>query len=256
MKLIGIIFLFAAFSFSGLLGQTLYVAEAITENGEPIGANNYWKIKPWGKSLFIILDNEGKEIDDNIIYLFVDKKNDESYAPFDSKSVNIESRTTWVSYNYKFKESGQYEIYFINTSHQKLASLKVLIEAEEHSYTEAATTSRYYDNSKIIFCEKVLYGGSTLGVKNKSAFQENSGLIYLKLENYAPLKTSRILVDVWRKKNRAFEYDEFIESKKYQVNPDWPDTFFKYKFKETGQYKFTIYNENEVQITSGYFTIY
>jgi len=256
MKLIQLIFLLAAFSFSGLLGQTLYVAETVTENGEPIGAFNYWKIKPWGKSLFIILDNEGNEINDNIIYLFVDKKNDESYAPFDSKAVTIESSATWVSYNYKFTESGEYEIYFINTSQEKLASLKISIESEEHAYTEAATRSRYYDNSKIIFCAKVLFGGTTLGVRNRTAFQESSGLIYLKLENYAPLKTSIILVDVWRKKNRTFEYDEFIESKKYRVDPEWPDTFFKYQFSETGQYKFAIYNENEVQIVSGYFTIY
>lgn len=240
-----------------ITAQKVYVCESFTEDGEPIGVANNWSIKPWGTFLYIFLDSEGSSLEGNLIYLFVDKKEDNKYQPFDSKAINIDYDEKWIAYNYKFTLPGEYEIYFITADQKRIASSNVYIKYEEtFTSSHRIVNSSYYDNCRIVFCEKILVGGEPLGVKRSMSLSSSDKSIYVLLNNYAPMRTSKFLVDVWRKKNRAFEYDEFVESKKYSLNPDWPDAFFKYEFKRTGDYKFLIYNEDEVLIKSAYFTVY
>ena len=110
-------------------------------------------------------------------------------------------------------------------------------------------------NVKLIFCEKVLVGGTPIGITKRASLRENGGQIYIKLTNYSPLKSEVILVDFWRKEYRSFEYDEYIESKKFRIDPEWVDTFFKYKFPKAGEYKIVIYNQEEVLIKTGYINV-
>jgi hypothetical protein len=236
--------------------QQVYFVESYTEDGTPIGAANEWEIKPWGSFLYILLDTEDDTLRGNILYLFVDKKEDGEFQPFDSKTINIHYNQKWVVYNYKFTQTGEYDVYFITADQQRFAGERVKIKFEESFTNPSRNVGRsYYDNCKIIFCRKVLVGGKPLGITNSIGLSNNSGQIYVLLNNYRALNTSKILVDIWRKKNRAYEYDEFVESKKFRINPDWPDTFFKYNFTEVGDYKITVYDENEGLIKSGYFTV-
>lgn len=69
------------------------------------------------------------------------------------------------------------------------------------------------------------------------------------------LNSTKLLVDIWKKENSKFDYDKFVESKKFEMDPTWPDVFFRYKFKEPGEYKIAIYNSNEVLIKSGYIRV-
>ena len=236
------------------MAQTIYVADSATEDNEPINAKNYWEIEPWGKTLHIILDNEGTTIDGNVVYLFIDKYSDGKYQPFDSKSINIQPNTKRVNYDYKFSETGKYKLYYINISQQKLASVTVTI-SEKTRKIKAIKRSNYYDNVSLVFCEKVLVGGTPIGITKRASLSENNGEIYIKISNFSPLKTEVILVDFWRKEYRSFEYDEYIESKKYRVDPEWADTYFKYKFPKAGEYKIVIYNQAEVLIKTGYISV-
>lgn len=237
--------------------QQIYFSQSITDKGKSIGAKNVWEIKPWGSFLYITLDNEGKSLQKNILYLFIDKMEDDVYQPFDSKAINIDYDDTWASYNYKFVLPGQYKAYFISTDKERLAEEEVSIKFEQEFVSSRKEVSRsYYDNCRITFCEKILVGGEPLGVRRYISMSKNGSSITVLVNNYAPLNTSKFLVDVWRKKNRAFDYDEFVESKKYRLNPDWSDAFFKYTFKRPGEYKFSIYNEDEVLIDAGYITVY
>jgi hypothetical protein len=188
-------------------------------------------------------------------YLFIDKKNGDTFQPFDSKSINIDHRPEWVVYNYKFTQTGEYDVYFITFEQKRYAGEKITINYEKSfARPEQASSGVYYDNCKIIFCKKILVGGKPLGEVNSISLSQIS-TIYIQLNNYRPLNTGKILLDVWRKKNRMFEYDEYIESKKYRINPDWADAYFKYTFTQPGEYKFSIYNENEITIKTGYFSV-
>ncbi|MCF6269294.1 MAG: hypothetical protein L3J41_06280 [Melioribacteraceae bacterium] len=236
-------------------GQTIYVAESVTEQNEPINAHNYWEIEPWGKSLFIILDSENQDIEGNIVYLFIDKYTDGKYQPYDSKSINIKEKNRRIKYDYKFTETGKYKLYYINVSQEKLASTVVTISEKIRKQNATVKRSNYYDNIKLIFCEKVLVGGTPIGITKKASLRENGGQIYVKLTNFSPLKTEVILVDFWRKEYRSFEYDEYMESKKFRIDPEWSDTYFKYKFPKAGEYKIVIYNQEEVLIKTGYINV-
>ena len=235
-------------------GQTIYIADTATEQNEPINAQNYWEVDPWGKSLFIILDNEIQEVDGNIVYLFIDKYVGGEYQPFDSKSINIEENRRRIKYEYKFTESGKYKLYFINISQENIASTVVTI-SEKARKKDITKRSNYYDNIELLFCEKVLVGGIPIGVTKRASLRENGGQIYIKLTNFAPLKSEIIIVDFWRKEYHTFEYDEYMESKKFRIDPEWFDTFFKYKFPKAGEYKIVIYNQEEVLIKTGYINV-
>ncbi|MBN1302105.1 MAG: hypothetical protein JW995_12900 [Melioribacteraceae bacterium] len=237
--------------------QQVYFADSFTEDGEPIGAKNEWEIKPWGSFVYVLLDPEETRIKGNIIYLFVDRLEGDSYEPFDSKAINIGYGRKFVAYNYKFTKTGKYEVYFIAADQTRIAGEQVTIKFEESFINPVRnTSSAYYDDCKITFCKKILVGGETLGVMRSTSISRGGNKVFIQLNNYKPLNTSKFLVDVWRKKNRAFQYDEFVESKKYSLNPDWNDAFFSYTFTQPGDYKFSVYNEDEVLIKSGFFTVY
>jgi hypothetical protein len=248
-----IFFLLVTISIS--TAQTIYVAESVTETNEPINAKNYWEIDPWGKSFFIVFDNEGETIEGNILYLFIDKYEDGKYIPFDSKSINIKPNSKRIKYDYNFSETGKYKLYFINVSQEKLASIVVTMSNKNKVKERTVKRSNYYDNVQLIFCKKILVGGTPMGITKRASLSENNGEIYVKITNFSPLKSEVILVDFWRKEHRSFEYDEYVGTKKYKIDPEWADTYFKYKFKQPGEYKIVIYNQAEVEMATGYINV-
>ncbi len=237
------------------IAQTVYVSDTVTESNEPINAKNYWEIDPWGKTLHVILDTENETIDGNVVYLFIDKFAEGKYMTFDSKSVNIKQKTKRIKYDYNFSEVGKYKIYYVNISQQKLASVVITITEKSNRQNKVVKRSNYYDNIKLLFCEKVLVGGTPIGITKRASLSENNGEIYIKLTNFSPLQSEIILVDFWRKEHRSFEYDEYVESKKYRIDPEWADTYFKYRFLKAGEYKIVIYNQAEVLISTGYINV-
>lgn len=235
--------------------QTLYVSESATEENEPINAKNEWEIEPWGKILHVILDSENHKIEGSVVYLFIDKLSGNSYEPFDSKSINIQQNVRRINYEYNFNETGKYKLYYVDISQKVLATVVVTMKEKVKEYTKTVKRSNYYDNVEILFCQKVLVGGIPIGVTKRTSLRENNGQIYVKFVNFSPLKTEIILVDFWRKEHRSFEYDEYVESKKYRIDPQWKDAFFKYKFRKAGEYKIDIYNQEEVLISTGYINV-
>lgn len=114
--------------------------------------------------------------------------------------------------------------------------------------------SGYYRASKISFVENIKGDGS-LGQK-LSEFTinaQNNGLVYIDVDNFPKqLKTEQLIVDVY--KNQGGEYKK-IETKTFTISPSVKASFFKYIFKESGDYKFAVYNKNEVWINNGFITV-
>ncbi|RMD50019.1 MAG: hypothetical protein D6830_03665 [Ignavibacteria bacterium] len=236
--------------------QKIYFCQGVTSDGNPLNKVKSFEIDPSGNYLYILLDNDGIPLSTDLLYLFVDRFVGTSYEPFDSKVIKLDSNATWASYNYQFIEPGDYKIYFINIYQKKIAEARFSVKLREKYISERnAVTSSYYDFCQFVFCEIVL-GGKPVRIKNRAYTSKNQGLMYAYINNGAPLNTNKIIVDIWKRGENSFDYDEFVETKKFKVEPDWPDTYFKYQFKKPGSYKFTVYNQNEVIMCKNYINVY
>jgi len=254
-KFASIVLLMFAFAVT-LAAQSIYFCTGHTSDGDPINPVNTFKIKPSGGYLYILFNNDGKKIETGLIYLFIDKKMNGNFEPFDSKVLRLDSATTWTAYNYKFSEPGKYLIYFLDSKQNKIAqdTLHVELESEFKRYRQDVTSDYYY-NCEMVFCEIVL-GGKPIRITNHAYLKKNNGLIYVYLNNGTPFNTPALIVDVWKKGNDTEDYDEFIETKYFKIDPEWSDTYFKYIFKEPGEYKFSVYNKHEALIISNYIQVY
>ncbi len=236
-----------------LLSQELFVCKSYTEDGEPIDASVEWKIDPSGTNVFVLYKHGGSNFKGSNLFLFFDKKFRGIYNPFDSKILSMENNKKWIVFDYLFREEGEYEIYVMDLSQTKLAEIRIKVKFD-YAFQKEEITSRYYDSNNLVFCERVI-NGKPINPKRSISLNEKDGELYIYFKSKAPLNTEILKVNVWRKKNRL-DYDEFIEKKKYKVDPNWNDSFFKYKFAEPGNYKVSIYNENDLLINNGYILVY
>jgi len=249
-----LLLLFLSFNYAA--GQQISLCSKYTTDGKPVDAKKNWEINPWGTYIHILYDNGGKPINKKSVYLFIDKLVNDSYEPFDSKVLSVASWRTWFVYDYKFYEAGTYNIYFMNSAQKTFASDTVIIKFKKGStQTNGVVNSSYYDQTEFVFCDLVL-ANKPLNIRSTTYLTHNKGLIYIYLNNKQPFNTGELLVNIWRKKNFVFQYDELVASKKYKINPDWKNTFFTYRFTTPGEYKFSIYNENNVLIKTNYITVY
>jgi hypothetical protein len=99
-------------------------------------------------------------------------------------------------------------------------------------------------------------GGKPVHIRSTAYLKKNHGLMFGYLDNGLPLNTSKLIVDVWRKNNETGDFDELYETKKFKIVPEWSFTYFKYVFKKAGDYKFSVYNEDNVLIKSAYISVY
>jgi hypothetical protein len=106
----------------------------------------------------------------------------------------------------------------------------------------AQVKSEYYKDSEIIFCQDVVNGNP----KNASSFfiiNPEGGYITVLINNGKPINTDKLILQVW-KLSKSGNYDEFIETRKIDINANMESPFFKYIFYEAGKYKIIINNKN------------
>lgn len=255
MKKVFPIILFAILFVPHIYAQQVYFCKTHTTDGKPIDAQIEWTIKPWGETIEILFDNEGNPINGTYAYLFVDREIDGKYEPFDSKAIKLDYGATWVSYAFKFVELGRYKAYFINSNQDTLGSERLTLKLEESfGSTSKKLNNLYYDRIRLRFCERVI-AGRVINEKSFISMSKDGGRVQVYLVSRTPLNTDRLLVDIWKQKENSFEYEQYIESKKFKMDPAWSDVFFRYRFKSPGYYKIAIYNSDEVLIKSGFITV-
>ena len=136
----------------------------------------------------------------------------------------------------------------------KLKSLiAVIITVLTVNFAKAQVNTEYYKNSEVIFCEDVV-DGSAVNASSTFTIGANGGYVQVQVDNGKAMKTTQLIVDVWKKSSTG-EYDKFVETKKFDIKATWDSPFFEYTFYKAGKYKLSIYNEDEVFINSGYVTI-
>lgn len=242
------LFLFLLIS-SFLYAQEVFVCDSYTEDGVPVGTSNRFEIKPYGTAKYILLNNE-KQFDDNLLYLFIDKIVDGELTPFNSKTLTIKKNDTWAVTSYEFNEPGIYDLYFLSSKQIRLADIKVEVFFSEEFASKAFTpTKSYVGETQMTFCELVI-NEKPVNPLNTISLSQSEGQVFVYLNNYLPFNIKIIKVQVWKQVNGEGNYENLVDEKQYQLQPEWKDAFFKYVFKSTGEYKIDVYDENEKFITS------
>jgi len=233
--------------------QEIYVCESHTENGEPIGADIEWEIKPWGSYVYLLY-RQSEPIEGSLVYLLIDKLDNDRYQPFESRAIHLEGKVKWVAQNYKFTQPGEYEVYFMSSNEERLATEIITVTVNENFRNALNLSNFYYDNTQLTFCQRVIEG-KAYNIKKVLSMSRDAGKVYLYLKNSQPLNTGIIMVNVWRKSDNDFDYGEFVYSKKFKMDKSWPDVFFRLNFPSSGEYQISIYNEEEELIRYGFLKV-
>jgi hypothetical protein len=233
--------------------KKLYFCSDYTATGEPVGVSSVWNISPSGGNVYMLYQNGGVNISTPAIYVYVDKLSGGSYKEYSTKSVVPDKYKNWVIYDYTFTEAGDYKITFLDGSKNTLATEYCTIKFKSGT-TAAKTsgvTSDYYADSKVMFCENVTTDGDPITRSDVFNIGPNGGYVQVLVKNPKAMKTTEIIVDIWRGEG----YAEFVETKRFTIEDSWAWTNFEYIFYTTGNYKFSVYNKEETFINTGYVTI-
>ncbi len=255
MKKLGLILFFLLISLSDFVNaQELYFAQSFTTDGKAINAKDNWVIPHKGKSIFILFNAQDYLPKSKMLYLYIDKKRGNKFEAWDSKSIIIPDYRNWVVYRQKFKEPGVYEIYITDKSNHELVRRKLTIRVKESPFLlETQESAPYYKRVKITFSEWVISGMPFRPIKIKQLSRPpDSVCVYIKHPD--SLNTNKLYVDIFKQNDFSRNW-EAIDSKEYAILPSWDYAFFKYKFKEEGYYKFSIYDEKREFIKSGFIKV-
>lgn len=249
-NILGIILFFIS---SPVFSQQIFFCRGYTESGEPIDPFISNKI-PVNHSFTILLKSGKETFENNIIFITIDKMGTRFEQTNLSKILRPDKNKNWYAFNHKITEEGNYTVTFSDFNRKKIASSNLVIEKPVNTKTAVQPTNYLMPNLKIIFCERITNGNPN-GILEKISMLKNNGEVYIYIINNMPLKSSKLLVNIWKKKASNSDYDEFVDTKKYQINYEWYDTFFKYRFEKKGEYKINFFNEKELLLKTAYISV-
>jgi hypothetical protein len=249
-----LILLVSTFAYS----QQIDVCTNYSEDGAAIGANTVWNISPSGGALYLLFNNGGYAINTNTIYIYIDRQAayDSEYTTYKTLTIPTYEDETWVASNFTFTEPGNYKISFLNQNSQTLATTYCTIKLKNatasvnnnssvNTNNNTTADTYYYTNSSIKFY--------TTNDDSKSYTKFNispsGGWVKIKLDNSnKALKSKKLYFDFYTGSN----YDQFVETKSYEISPAWANFNFNYSFQYVGNYMVKVYNDNNVLINIAY----
>ncbi len=241
------------FCLSKIPAQHITFCKAYTETGEPIDVI-YSREMPLNQSVCILFNAGKKDISDSPVFLFIDRITDYGKQNQFNKVFPAQPVRSWIAQSFKFIREGKYEIYFTDFERNRLAGASISISPAIIEKQPAQQLSNKYKDADIIICEKIS-AGQPVNIKKNISIKNDNGQVYFFVKSSSPLDIEKIFARFLRKSKYSTDYDEFVAYKKYQINPDWADTFFKFKFDKTGEYKINIYDEKDLLIKTAYITV-
>ncbi len=247
---------------SQVMAQGVYACEDYDKTtGKPIGEGSVWNIEPSGGFVYLLYNNNGRRINDEMIFFFIDKKKGGSYEEYDTKTATPEGK--YALLDYKFTEAGDYKVTIYNADVEELASTTLTIKFKGSTSSTTNTSSGggsgntdtyYYSNSKVVFCEEVK-DNKPVNEATSFTIPKDGGYLTVQVDNGKALKTTQLIVDIYKKPKGGSDYTEFVETKRYDIKETWDRPYFSYTFYTKGEYKLAIYNADETWINTGYVTI-
>jgi hypothetical protein len=168
--------------------------------------------------------------------------------------LRTDKNKNWIAFNYKISEEGIYKISFRDFNKKELASSSLKIEKPGTKKVESPQPGYLLPEIRIVFCERIVNGNPS-GILEKISLLKSNGEVYIYLINNMPLKTNKLLVNIWRKKTSNSGYEEFVDTKKFAINYEWYDTYFRYRFEKKGEYKINFFNEKELLLKTAYISV-
>lgn len=239
--------LFLLLSGSAFAQKKLYFCSDYTSSGEPTGISYSWVIKSTGGNVYMLYKNDGVNITTSNIYIYIDKLSGGSYTEYATKTVVPDKYKSWVIYDYKFTEAGDYKVTFLDNSKNTLATEYCTISLKD----DDKVSSDYYIGSRVLLCEDVTENGDPVTESSVFNIGRDGGYVYILVDHTKEFKTTELIVDVFK----GDGYKDFVETKRFTVESNWVWTKFKYTFYTPGNYKIIVYNKDEVLLNSGYVTI-
>lgn len=236
-----------------VIAQHITICKAYTQAGEPIDII-YSKNISLNQTTCFLLNTGNKKISGSTVFLFIDRTAEGVKQNQFNKVYKIEKDKNWLACNFKFAKNGKFEIYFTDANQNRIAATTIIVGNYKETSSYQSISTNNYINVEAVFCENVL-SGIPINPKRNVSLKSDGGLVCLFLKSNIPLNTERIHVTILRKSNYSIDYDEFAASKKYKLNSDWKDVFFKYTFTKTGEYKFSVADEKELLIKTAYITV-
>lgn len=245
--------LIVCFSLRGIHAQHISFCKAYTESGEPIDLI-YSREVPLAQSICILFDPGRKNISDNPVFLFIDRVSGNGKQNQFNKVFPAQPGRKWIAQSFKFIKDGKFDIYFTDSERNRLAGSTITVLSSSGIPEQPVQSINKYKDTDIIICERI-FDGQPVNIKKNISIKLDNGMAYFFIKNNFPLNASRILARIFKKSKYAFDYDEFVAYKKYQIDPEWMDAFFKFKFEKTGEYKINVYDEKDLLIKTAYITV-
>jgi hypothetical protein len=245
-----IIFFFLLSSVS--LAQNIFVCRSVTENGEPV---DFYSLKniPLGQSVTILLMDESLQ-EERKYFLFIDKIENNAVQNYFNKVVQLNSSKRWVGVDYTFYRPGFYKLYLTDSNKKKIRTLEITIGSGKPVDVKKEIPDSKYSETEIVFCRQII-NEKPFSVVNSVSGTTGKNEIYLYINNRKPLNTGTVLINFWRQAKQGPDFDEFAGAKKFELNKEWNDTYFKISFDKTGRYKISLYDDGELLIKSVYFSV-
>lgn len=238
--------------FSTLNAQRIILCNAYTNSGEPIDYI-YSSTFILNQSVCVLFLGENKKIAGENVNLFIDKISGDKRQNQLSKSFKS-AKENWIAYNYKFIVEGKFEIYFTDGKNNRFSTKTVNVTSQKGTIKVEPKIQGNYPFAEITICDGMQFG-KPVGIKKALSLLTEEGTVYIYINNIQPLNTDKILINIWKRAKYDLDYAEFVESKKYKMNPTWSNTFFRYKFGKSGEYKIELYDEKELLIKTAYISV-
>lgn len=232
--------------------QQIYISKGYTSSGEPIDLIYNQKTE-LDQSLCIILNNGKANFTHNFIFFYVDQVSKSLRKNILSKMIRPDKESNWMLEKFKFVNEGDYEIYFTNFNRERIADAKLTVTKKKINKVVEKPDPEYLPNMRVLFARRI-QSGRPINLVDNVSLSRDGGEIYFYIINDKPLNTSKLEIKINRKEKTA-DYDKYIDTKKFQIDPSWTDTYFKYVFMNKGEYKISIFNEKELLIKTAYISV-
>lgn len=239
-------------------GSKVTFCEGVDAAGYPVTESTVFNITSGGGNVTVYVDNGSTQLQSTGLIVDVYKKGSSgSYDQFiETKNFTIKPTLVATYFDYFFTTAGDYLVHVYNSEEKWINDGYVTIKDKNGSlnidYNDPSSTF-YYIDSKVNFCTELDYLNSCSNAGEVFNISKSGSYLYVWVGQDKALKTSGITLDIYKKKGG--DYNEFVETKNYTINPEKSAFYIEYTFYQQGDYKFKFKTENSVWIQDGFVTI-
>lgn len=238
-------------------GSKVTFCESVDDAGNPVTVASVFNIESGGGNVTVYVDNGSTQMQTTGLIVDIYKKgSSDKYDQFiETKNFTIKSTLVATYFDYFFASAGDYVVHVYNSEEKWINDGYITIKNKSGlniDYNDPSSTF-YYIDAKVNFCTELDNLNSCSNSGDEFNISKSGSYVYVRVGQDKALKTSGITLDIYKKKGG--DYDDFVETKTYTINPDKSAFYIEYTFYNAGDYKFKFYSDSSVWIQDGTVTI-